>query len=105
MTPRSRLVISPAVPPCAVSMRLTRHNCRHGLVSASKAYRLSFEVATNNTLWGAPPIERLPTHSGCAYTAASTVQENSLPNDVVLTLADVRAYSLVLVPSRAASLW
>src|SRR6266436_6660748 len=98
-------VVSPAVAPCPVSMRLTFHSCVQGLASASKAYRLSCWVATNTTLWTAPLTLRLATHSGCAYTAPSTVQEKSLPKLPVFTFAGASAYSCVLAPSRSRSLW
>src|SRR6516164_11016432 len=58
--------VSPVVPPCAESIRLTCHSCTHGEASASKAYRLSCCVAANTTLCCAPLIVRLATHSGCA---------------------------------------
>jgi hypothetical protein len=57
--------VSPLVPPCVESIRLTCQSCTHGEASASKAYRLSCCVATKTTLCCAPLILRFATHSGC----------------------------------------
>src|ERR1700674_2337601 len=84
---------SPLVPPWLPSMRLACHSCAQGLASASKAYRLSCWVATSTMLCLAPPTVAFATHSGCAYTAPSTVHEKSLPKLVVFTFAVVSAYS------------
>ncbi len=60
-----RLAVSLPKPPWLVSIRLTDQRVTQGLVSASKANRLSCAVATNTTLCGAPLTVRLATHSGC----------------------------------------
>src|SRR6185437_5983670 len=42
--------VSPLLAPCAVSMRFACQSCRQGPLSASKANRPSWAVATNTTL-------------------------------------------------------
>src|SRR5579862_3696206 len=79
-------LVSPAVPPCAASIRLTDQSGAQGDASASNAYKLSCAVATRTTLWDAPLIVTLAFQSGCAYTAPSTAQEKSFPNFDGLTV-------------------
>src|SRR2546427_833712 len=79
------------------------HTDLHPGPSASNAYKLSFSVATNTTLWRVPPIVTLGTQSGCAKTQPSTGQENSFPNVALVTFCAVRAYSWEFTPERDAS--
>src|ERR1700733_2207469 len=94
--------LSPGVPPWDVSSRFTFQSGVQGVVllSASKAYRLSFCVATKTTLCTAELTVRFGTQRGWVYTASSTVQEKSLPKVEVLTFEVLSAYSCVLAPSR-----
>ena len=88
-------------------MRLTLafdHTGLHPGPSASKAYRLSFSVATNTTLCCVPPAETFATQRGCANTWPSTAQEKSFPNVLVLTFCGVSAYSCEFTPERELSL-
>src|SRR6266850_3112753 len=102
LTPTSLLGTgdSPAVPPCAASIRFFCQRVAHELASASNAYRLLRSVATRMTLCLAALMVRFLAQRGWAYTALSTAQENSFPNVEVFMTAAVRAYSLGLVPSR-----
>src|SRR5260221_2465991 len=88
-----------------VPSKLFVHSVWHGLASASNAYTVSCCVTAMTTLCFTLLIVTFATHSGCAYTAASTVQEKSFPNVAVFTFAVVNAYSCAFTPSRLLSLW
>src|SRR5580700_2278827 len=72
--------------------------------SASKAYRVSFSVATYKTLCVPPEIETAGTYRGCASTWPSSVSLNSKPKLADLTLAGESSVSSRFCPVRAASL-
>src|SRR5882762_1941004 len=86
-------------------IRLFDHSGWQELASASKAYTVSCCVTAISTLCFTLPIVTFATHSGCAYTAPSTGQENNFPNVELVTLDGVSAYSFALTPSRLLSLW
>src|ERR1039457_5076526 len=73
--------------------------------SASNAYKLSGNVATNRT-WRKPfPASfTLGRYNGCAYTHPSTGRMKRLPNCPAFTLAGVSRVSFGYSPVRALSL-
>src|ERR1700677_3548179 len=73
-------------------------------VSASKAYTVSFSVATYKTSCGTPEIVTDGTYRGCPSTLVFTGSVNNKPKLVEFTLDGDRSVSVRFCPVRAASL-
>jgi hypothetical protein len=63
-------------------------------LSLSKAYTVSFSLATNTTLWEAPATLSAERYSGCASILPSVARKRSLPKLELLTFASVRTDSV-----------